>query len=164
MNQENRPFDVNFDENDELKASVKYSVTIDGEKNYFFPTMDDPQAALAWLKKAAPNVLQALSEEYDLDEITCDNWEQYRDSLFVLLDKDGAPDWYHEEEGYEEFMKVEGLFDILENDVLNEELLEYLDSIEGSLTVEDKEALAVHFLPYTAPLSEKRTGPMTFEE
>lgn len=132
-----------------IDISTKYSVTIDGEKNYFLPTFDDMEEAIALVTKKASNVLDVLGEVYGLEEITVDNWQQYCDVLYAYLDEDGKPEWY--EEGEDEFEWADACFNFMENEDINKELLEYLNSINGEMTAKDKLECAM-MLPYTAPL------------
>lgn len=148
VNKENVPFkSKRFD--GIIDISTKYSVTIDGEKNYFLPTFDDMKEAIALVNKKASNVLDVLGEAYGLEEITADNWRQYFDELYAYLDENDKPEWYAE--GEEEFEWADACFNIMENEDINNELLEYLNSIDGEMTAGHKLECAM-MLPYTAPL------------
>lgn len=132
-----------------IGISIKNSVTIDGEKNYFLKTFDDPEKATAKIKEEIPNVLKALSETYQLEELTGKNWKEYQGMLYRYLDEENKAEWYAEDN--EEFELAEAFFDYYENEEINKELLQFLSSINGSMNAEQKME-CILMLPYTEPL------------
>lgn len=135
-----------------IGISIKNSVTIDGEKNYFLKTFDDSEKATAKIKEEIPNVLKVLSETYQLEELSSKNWKEYQGMLYKYLDEENKAEWYAE--GNEEFELAEAFFDYYENEEINKELLQFLSSINGPMNAEQKME-CILMLPYTEPLVAK---------
>ncbi|HCR44111.1 MAG TPA: hypothetical protein DIV41_05965 [Ruminococcaceae bacterium] len=77
----NKPVD-GHDTLDELgKVTYKKTVIIDGKKNLLSYTFDDPSEALANVKEKDKDVLEKMSDKFGLDELTADNWQDYKDVL-----------------------------------------------------------------------------------
>ncbi len=52
------------------------------EKNYLYPTFDNPRKAMNNVKKEANEFLDVIAAEYSLDELSDKNWE---DLIFVQV-------------------------------------------------------------------------------
>lgn len=101
------------------EISIKNSIVINGKKSYCYPTFDDKEEALKNIKLIAPAVLKELSDKYNLRELCVNNWNIY----YIALQKNWSKyiDMYPEET-----KKLLSFFDIYENDLKNDEILNFV--------------------------------------
>lgn len=135
-------------------------IIVNGETNHLYRVFDDQEKAIADIKGKVPGLLSILSEEFNLSELSTDNWSDYRDAMFMLFDSANKPIDY--EESNIEFRILRAFFDIYENYDKNSEILAKVQNstysrANASLDNDMVEELAL-LLPYTEPLVQDYLG------
>lgn len=131
-----------------LKDSFSVKEALDIGENSFalYPTFDNPQLALENIQKQASNVLKLLNQEYDIGKLSDENWMNYYDAMYNMMDLSNCPEWYNE--SYIEFRMLRNFFDIYENEFKNVELKEIaMKSENPDILLSNEDFLLA--LPYT---------------
>jgi len=129
-------------------------VYVDGEINKLYCVFADRNEAIADIKTKVPGLLSILKDEYNLATLEDENWEQYKNAMFMLFESKNKPDDYNESNI--EFCTLAAFFDIYENSDKNEQIKETVNLLVPLKTMtydsnKIKEELAL-LLPYTEPL------------
>ena len=98
--------------------SVKKELHFDNITVPLFVTFNDPDEALQ--KISQNHVILEIKKIYGYSDISDDNWTEYYDALFELLDLEECPIWYTEENT--DFRMLRNFFDIFENESKNNEI------------------------------------------
>lgn len=130
-------------------------VYINGESNQLYRVFDDESAALQNIKNKVPNLLKVLEKEYNLLELSDENWEQYRDSMYMLFDSKNKPKDY--DESNIEFRTLRSFFDIYENSDKNKEIIKRVSDLKGvPLNMKEMKMDEIStMLPYTEPAAKE---------
>lgn len=132
--------------------SVKEKLTLDNQEFLLYPTFDDPITSLEEISVDCSSVLDLLSEEYALPDLSQESWEDYYTAMYAIFNSESCPDWYSESNL--EFRKLRSFFDIYENDQKNAEIAGLAQ--EASVrSVSDKNIANIietlmYMLPYTS--------------
>ena len=130
-------------QNDEINnydtATYSDFIVADNQKVKLYPTFENQQVALAAIKKAIPGFLNDLAEEYHLDDLSANNWEQYRNAV------------YNYGSDNEDANKLIDFFDIYENKEVNKDIKSLNNNIALSRKEKDQKLLTV--LPYNSGFS-----------
>ena len=117
---------------------VKQNLSINNISVPLYPVFKNQEDALNNIKDTCSDVLNILAENYNLEEFSENNWQQYRESMINYLNNENRPEWYTEDN--EMYVKLDSFFDIYENEKQNEELInmaESVDSVEALLETTD---------------------------
>lgn len=114
--------------------SYKTAIIHEGERHRLYPTFDSNDDAFAAVSKDCKDILTLLQNSFNLDPISFNNWHEYQDALYEEFERKDCPSWFNESRN--DYMEMLRLFDILENEEQNDEIL-YLLKEEGfeSITV-----------------------------
>lgn len=132
-------------------------IYVDGQVNKLYRVFADKNKALIDIKAKVPELLSILKAEYNLEVLSDENWEQYKEAMFMLFDSENKPDNYSESNP--DFCTLEAFFDIYENSDKNEQIIEIANSLKTLRTAaasdrnQNTEDLAL-LLPYTEPLAQ----------
>lgn len=117
-----------------------------------YVTFDSQKQALQEI--SGNTVIQTIKEIYGYEVISNDNWHQYCDSMYELLDSSFCPAWYDEEDM--NFRILRNFFDIYENEEKNKEIISLASA---ATTIEEitENANILELLPYESynTLSQK---------
>ena len=127
------------------------SIIVNGEENKLYRTFENQEAAIEDIKAKIPTLLNVLAIQFDLDELSDNNWKEYQDSMYMLFDSDNKPKDYNESN--QEFRTLRAFFDIYENAEKNEQIIVFNEALQKTRgnNSELMEELAL-LLPYTEPL------------
>ncbi len=127
------------------------TIKINGIDNPLFCTFEDGDEAIEKLKNKVPNILSEISELYSLDEINNDNWKDYKNGMYSLIEEND-----NFNEGNIEFRTLRAFFDIYENYESNDIILNSLNNVSYSNTKSNMDyAIELgNLLPYYAPLAK----------
>ena len=126
-------------------------ITVNGTENELYPVYSSQHVALESIKEKIPNLLQILSNTYNLPPLSDSTWEQYRTAMFALFDSPERPSDYTEANA--EYIELRSFFDIYENTAKNTEILEYVDLLSKGRT-SNLEDLAL-MLPTSSPITQE---------
>lgn len=126
--------------NDEISpVSYKTSITINGSDTMLYPTFDDSSKTIKTIKEQCELVLEEMKNEYELEDFSSETWEAYYDILCdyeesVTGDNAVATD----QSRYEQISKLDGFFDIYENEGENASILAEVEEINKAEGVKTK--------------------------
>lgn len=131
-----------------------------GTENNLYCVFEDDAAAIEDIKVKSATILSALTAEYGLDPLTDENWEKYRDAMYMLIDSENKPEYYTESNI--EYRALRAFFDIYENKDKNAQIVECAMKVSGSpfsrsADNETIEELAL-LLPCTESLAQQYMG------
>lgn len=134
----------------------KDTVIIDGEPEILYPIFSNQEEALKQLKLAIPDLLNKISETYELNEINDSNWLQYVGYASEIITSEEDP----------QYRLLLSFTDIYENKAKNEAIVQLVDKLNDSEKIslnstEDLENIQalrqelVFTLPYTSKLASE---------
>ena len=134
------------------------TINIHGTKNTLYKVFDNPSNAINDLKNIVPEILNTLSQNFDLEPICDANWKEYQDAMYILLDSDSKPTNYNESNI--QFRTLRSFFDIYENQEKNETIL---NKYETTDQVYKKNVSQIgELLPYFEPAAQNFIAEITF--
>lgn len=133
-------------------------ISINGVRNNMFIEFDSQEDALLKIRSRCFNILNRIKEEYNLEDLTDNNWQSYKDGLYSILDDVGE-----EEENLEsdyEYRFLRAFFDIYENKYKNDKVYELSSgdlssSVKYNGEVLNKSEIIAHNLPYYSAFSRE---------
>ena len=128
------PFSQNHGANEISPVSYKTAIVYKDENYRLYPTFDDTDDALNTVSSDCAAILDLLQKSFDLEPISLSNWHEYQNALYEESERKDCPPWFNESR--DDYMEMICLFDILENEEQNDEILRLLEE-EGfeSITV-----------------------------
>lgn len=123
--------------------SIKEHLVVENISVPLYVTFDSQKQALQEI--SGNMVIQAIKDTYGYEDISNDNWHQYYDSMYELLDSSFCPVWYDEEDI--NFRKLRNFFDIYENEEKNNEIIS-LASVATTTEEITENANVLELLPY----------------
>jgi hypothetical protein len=99
--------------------SVKENIVVDNISVPLYATFDSPDLAIQ--NVASNSVVKLIQDTYQYDDINSENWKEYYESMYELLDSDLCPEWYTEEN--DDYRILRKFFDIYENEEKNTEIV-----------------------------------------
>ena len=81
------------------EAGIQTYVVFDHLALPLFPTFYNPNRALELIKDKCAVVIDELKTTYGLEELSDENWKEYRKYLYVRFEDEDKPDWYEETNG-----------------------------------------------------------------
>lgn len=131
---------IKYEKGDALKKigniTIKESVIINGEKNYLYPTFDNPRKAMNNVKKEAHEFLDVIAAEYSLDELSDKNWEDYNSAVWV----------YNNDKYIEDKFLMEVFFCIYKGTYDNKEIKQIINKNDSEIYNR-----LFYLLPYNSP-------------
>lgn len=123
--------------------SIKEHLVVGDISVPLYVTFDSQKQALQEI--SGNTVIQAIKEIYGYEDISNNNWHQYHDSMYELLDSSFCPVWYDEEDI--NFRILRNFFDIYENEEKNNEIISLASA---AMTTEEitENANVLELLPY----------------
>lgn len=123
--------------------SVKENLVVDDISVPLYVTFDSQDQALQNI--STNSVIQAIKNEYNYADISNENWNDYYDAMYELLDSDSCPSWYNEEN--EDFRILRKFFDVYENEEKN---IQIASQVTTATTTNDlaQNTDFLHLLPY----------------
>lgn len=129
-------------------VSIKYSIIIDGEQNNLYPTFDDSEVALQNFKIADVDLLNEIKNTYNLEELSNENWLDYKNYFYEYLNSSLKLDKFTEDN--ENVVLFNVFMDYYENELDNNRIIE---SVFGRTADELKlDDTFIALMPYTAPI------------
>ena len=127
------------------------NIIVNGEENELYRVFSNQDNAIKSIKTKVPELLDTISKNYDLSALSDSNWEIYRDAMMEMLDSENKPMDYNESDA--DFICLSAFFDIYENKIKNDEIIDYVakESLERSINSNELNELAL-MLPCDAPV------------
>jgi len=134
------------------------TISLSGITNKMFIEFDSQEDALYKIKNRCAGILDKIKGQYNLDDLSEDNWQDYYDGLYSIIDDTG--DALDISETDYEYRFLRAFFDIYENKFKNDKVDE-LSSVDLSSKVIDNgeekivsEVIATN-LPYQSNFSKE---------
>lgn len=127
------------------KMSIKEKLKVGDISVPLFVTFDSQDKALKNISKNP--VIQEIQKIYKYQDISNDNWHDYYEALYNLMDSPSRPTWYTEENI--DFNMLSSFFDIYENEEKNNEIRSLAMTSIIADNIVDKENL-LELLPYNS--------------
>lgn len=127
------------------------TVMINGVENPLYCVFTDNDVALEKLRVIAQDILSEIANEFSLDELSVDNWEQYRyGALSLPEDSEFASDANLQNRTLRAF------FDIYENAFQNETIKTQVNSVQTARSMSQDQIVSLGvMLPTYAPLAQQ---------
>lgn len=138
---------------------IDYTKTIilDNEENKMLIEFVNQEQALDKIKNWCPNIISAIKNKFNLGDLSEDNWDDYYDGLYEILDYENYNNIDYE--GEDEYILLRSFFDIFENKYQNELVIEMAanrdEEIIKSKDTSSLDAIIAENLPGDAPFKEK---------
>lgn len=129
------------------------TITVNGVKNPLYVTFEDSGDAIEGLKKTIPGLLAVLQADYELEELSADNWKDYMSAMYRYIE---WPDDSKKSQNSNDLNTLQCFFDIYENYECNEEILAYVAN-NKELKADDLDLVLLlpSFAPYSKTYDEK---------
>ena len=125
-------------------------VLVGDQHEPLYPEFVNPEYAVNKIYNRAGNLIARISEEEGLEKLSYDNWQEYSESLYKLIDTDAYFDYQNEIEWLQMF------FDIFENRDKNMEITEHCNSNRRLGKIKSEELAMM--LPYNSKTFTEYNG------
>lgn len=154
-------FEQTFRFNDTKTVSLK------GITNKMFIEFDSQEDALYKIKNKCCSLLDNIKEQYNLDDLSENNWQAYYDGLYSIIDDAG--DVLHISETDYEYRFLRAFFDIYENKLKNDKVDEFSSFDLSTRVMDDGEEkitseIIAQNLPYQDDFSKEFFGKLNAYE
>lgn len=133
------------------------TIILDNEENKMLIEFVNQEQALDKIKNWCPNIISAIKNKFNLGDLSEDNWDDYYDGLYEILDYENYNNIDYE--GEDEYILLRSFFDIFENKYQNELVIEMAanrgEEIIKSKDTSSLDAIIAENLPRDAPFKEK---------
>lgn len=133
------------------------TIILDNEENKMLIEFVNQEQALDKIKNWCPNIISAIKNKFNLGDLSEDNWDDYYDGLYEILDYENYNNIDYE--GEDEYILLRSFFDIFENKYQNELVIEMAanrdENIKKSKDTSSLDAIIAENLPRDAPFKEK---------
>lgn len=133
------------------------TIILDNEENKMLIEFVNQEQALDKIKNWCPNIISAIKNKFNLGDLSEDNWDDYYDGLYEILDYENYNNIDYE--GEDEYILLRSFFDIFENKYQNELVIEMVanrdENIKKSKDTSSLDAIIAENLPRDAPFKEK---------
>ena len=133
------------------------TIILDNEENKMLIEFVNQEQALDKIKNWCPNIISAIKNTFNLDDLSEANWDDYYDGLYEILDYENYNNIDYE--GEDEYILLRSFFDIFENKYQNELVIEMAakrdQEMIKSKDTSSLDAIIAENLPRDAPFKEK---------
>lgn len=142
------------------ESLTQKSIKILGSRENLYVEFSQPEEALQKYKSEHSEFINDISEYCNINSLTDDNWEEFRDAFYQYVDETGIL------ESSPEFYDTVTFFDIYENTSKNENIVSYVErnNLSESLTISTRSLFSndlfyedlFTMLPYTSTIVENK--------